>query len=96
MVKKEFVNLYSKVNEIKDIKEVTKNVDEFLDTMKEVFKTYPKVVFWKFGIFEVRETAERKITDPRGNNNIIKSKPRKYIKFRVSKNLEKNLYDINR
>ena len=96
MVKKEFVNLYSKVNEIKDIKEAIKNVDEFLDTMKEAFKTYPKVVFWKFGIFEVRETAERKIIDPRGNNNIIKSKPRKYIKFRVSKNLEKILYDNNK
>lgn len=93
MIKKDFIQLYSEINGVTDIKEVSQDVDEFLDTMREALKKHPKVVFWNFGIFEVRETAKRKIVDPRGNNNIINSKPRKYVKFRVSKNIENMLYD---
>ena len=93
MIKKDFVKLYAEINNIEDMKEAEKNVDEFLDTLKEGFKKYPKITFRKFGVFEIKKTAERKIIDPRGNNNIINSKPRKYIKFRTSKNIENILYD---
>ena len=45
----------------------------------------------QFGTFEVRETKERKIVDPRGSGNLIHAKPRKYIKFRGSRATEKTL-----
>ena len=44
-----------------------------------------------FGSFEVKETKEREIVDPKNSNNIIHAKPKKYIKFKVSKSLEDNL-----
>lgn len=93
MTKKEFAKLYSKMHGIKNIKKAKKDVDEFLDTMKEMFEKYPKVVFRGFGTFEVRETKARSILDPRNQKDIIHSKPRKYIKLKVSKNIEKNLYE---
>ncbi len=96
MIKGEFVDLYSKVNGIENVKEALKNVNEFLDTMKEIFKKDSEILLWKFGKFQVKETATRKIVDPRGNGNIIESKPRKYIKFTASKSLEKILYDKNK
>lgn len=96
MIKKEFVNLYSKINEIENVEEALKNVDEFLDTMREIFKKDSEIVFWRFGRFQVKETVGRKITDPKGSGNIIESKPRKYVKFKASKHLEKILYDKSR
>lgn len=93
MLKKDFIKLYSEINGIEDRDIVSKDVEEFLNTMKEAFKKYPKITFRNFGVFEVKATAERKIADPRGNNNIINSKSRKYIKFRVSRNIEKFLYE---
>lgn len=92
MIKKEFVKLYAEMNEI-DEKEALTEVEEFLETMKDAFKKYPKVVFRNFGVFEVRETKERIVCHSWKNNEIIHVKPRKYIKFRVSKNIEDMLFD---
>ncbi len=48
MIKKDFIQLYSEINGVTDIKEVSQDVDEFLDTMREALKKHPKVVFWNF------------------------------------------------
>lgn len=93
MRKKEFIKLYAEMYGIKDLKMAQAEVEEFIDTMKDVFKEYPKVVFRGFGTFEAKETKARKIVDPRNQKDIIHSKPRKYIKFKVSKNIEENLYE---
>ena len=45
-----------------------------------------------FGTFEVKETKERDIVDPKDSTNIIHAEPRKYVKFKISKSLEENLY----
>ena len=90
MIKKEFKKFYAEQNNLNE-EEASKEVELFLETMKEMFSNYPKVVFRNFGTFEVKETKERKIVDPRGNNEIIHAKPRKYIKFKTSKNLEDKL-----
>ncbi len=70
MIKKDFVKLYAEMNNM-DIKKSTEDVDEFLETLKDIFKTSSKVVFKNFGIFEVRETKARKIFDPRNQTDII-------------------------
>ena len=90
MIKKEFKKFYAKQNNL-DEEEASKEVEAFLETMKEAFSNYPKIVFRNFGTFEVKETKERKIVDPRGTNEIINAKPRKYVKFKISKNLEEKL-----
>ena len=90
MVKKEFKKFYSEYNNMSE-EEASQEVEEFLEMMKQAFSLYPKVVFRDFGTFEVKETKERKIVDPRGNNELIHSKPRKYVKFKASKNLEERM-----
>lgn len=90
MIKKEFKKFYSEYNNISE-EEASQEVEEFLEMMKQAFSLYPKIVFRDFGTFEVKETKERKIVDPRGNNELIHSKPRKYIKFKASKNLEERM-----
>ena len=90
MTKKEFKKFYAQQNNLSN-EQASEEVELFLETMKEVFSKYPKVVFRNFGTFEVRETKERQITDPRGTGETIHAKPRKYIKFKASKNLEEKL-----
>lgn len=90
MTKKEFKKFYAQQNNLSD-EQASEEVELFLETMKEVFSKYPKVVFRNFGTFEVKETKERKIVDPKDSSNIIHAKPRKYIKFKTSKNLEEKL-----
>lgn len=90
MRKKEFIKFYADMYNM-NIKNASEDVEEFLETMKTAFSQYPKVVFRNFGIFEVRETKARSIVDPRNQKDIIHSKPRKYVKFKTSKNMEKFL-----
>ena len=92
MVKSDFAKLYSTTYGIEE-KEAVKDVEIFLETMADAFKKYSKITIRNIGVFEVRETKERVICDPRGTGEKIKSKPRKYIKFKASKNLENILYD---
>ena len=90
MKKKEFKKLYGELNKTEK-ERASEEVEIFLETMKQAFSKYPKIVFRNFGTFEVKETKARKITDPRGNDEPIISKPRKYVKFKVSKNLEERM-----
>ncbi len=91
MTRKEFKKFYADFNNIKDMNKASEEVEQFLETMKKLFTISPKVVFRNFGTFEVRETKERKIVDPRGNNEIIHAKPRKYVKFIPSVNLDEKI-----
>ena len=86
--KQDLVMFYSEFNKIKDLDLAEEKIDRFIDTLKVVLKENEKVVFRGFGTFEVRETTERMIIDPKDSSNIIHAKPRKYIKFKVSKNLQ--------
>ena len=40
----------------------------------------------------MRETKERNIVDPKDDSKLIHARPRKYIKFRGSRNIEKELF----
>ena len=91
MRKKEFVEFYAECNKIDDFSQASEEVDKFIEMMKEALTLYPNIVFRGFGTFEVRETKERMIVDPKDSANIIHAKPRKYIKFKISKNLQDSL-----
>ncbi|WP_300356024.1 HU family DNA-binding protein [Fusobacterium sp.] len=90
MRKKEFKKFYAEFNKLENEK-ASEEVEIFLETMKKAFSLYPKIVFRNFGTFEIKETKERKVLDPRGSGDIIHTKPRKYVKFKISKNVEDEL-----
>ncbi len=91
MRKKEFVQFYAEFNKMENFSQASEEVEKFIEMMKEALTCYPRIVFRGFGTFEVRETKERMVVDPRGNGEIIHAKPRKYVKFKQSINLEEEL-----
>ena len=93
MVKKDIINLYVKNYNMSAV-EAEDEVQRFIDVLKYALSTEKKVIFRKFGSFEVRKTKERKIVDPKGRGKIIQAKPRKYVKFKVSKLFAENLLEI--
>ena len=89
--KQDLVMFYSEFNKIKDFDLAEEKLDRFINTFKAALKENERIVFRGFGIFEVKETTERMIVDPKDSANIIHAKPRKYIKFKISKNLQDSL-----
>lgn len=90
MVKKDFIRLYAETygTDEATARQIIENVFGLVLTAVEKEKI---LKINNFGTFEVRETKERKIVDPRGSGNLIHAKPRKYIKFRGSRATEKTL-----
>ncbi len=95
MIKKDFIKLYAKKNSL-DEKVAEDEIERVLDTIKFALSQEKTLVFRKFGSFEVRETKERMIVDPKDSNNKIKATPRKYVKFKVSRKIEDSLVDIDK
>lgn len=92
MVKKDLVNLY--VKKYKTTPEQSlEAIDNVLELLKDVFSQEEVLKINNFGTFEIRETKERKVVDPKDGANIIYAKPRKYIKFKGSRALEKELFN---
>ncbi len=89
--KQDLVMFYSEFNKIKDFDLAEEKLDRFINTLKAALKENERIVFRGFGVFEVKETTERMIVDPKDSANIIHAKPRKYIKFKISKNLQDSL-----
>ena len=89
--KQDLVMFYSELNKIKDLDLAEQKIDRFVNTLKAALKENERIVFRGFGVFEVKETTERMIVDPKDSANIIHAKPRKYIKFKISKNLQDSL-----
>ena len=89
--KQDLVMFYSEFNKIKDFDLAEEKLDRFINTLKAALKENERIVFRGFGIFEVKETTERMIVDPKDSANIIHAKPKKYIKFKISKNLQDSL-----
>ena len=92
MLKKDFVNLYAKKYKVTPEKSL-EVIDNVLDLLKDVFSQEELLKINNFGVFEIRETKERKVVDPKDGTNIIHDKPRKYIKFKGSKTLERELFN---
>lgn len=91
MLKKDFINLYAKKYKVSS-EQAFEAVDNILELLKDVFSQEETLKINNFGVFEIRETKERKVVDPKDGTKIIHAKPRKYIKFKGSKTLEKELF----
>ncbi len=89
--KQDLVVFYSELNKIKDFNEAESRVDRFINTLTEALILNKKITFMNFGSFEVKETKEREIVDPRDINKKNHAEPRKYVKFKISRTLEDSL-----
>ena len=68
--KKDLIIFYSELNKIKDFDEAERKIERFINTLSEALKLNDKIAFMNFGTFEVKETKERDIVDPKDSTNI--------------------------
>ena len=90
MVKKEFAELWMKNANLTSFEEAKRQVETFIETMKEALEKEETLIFRGLGTFERRETKRREGRNPR-TGEAIKMTPKKYIKFKVGKDLEDRL-----
>ena len=91
MVKKDFIKLYAEKYNTNE-ETARENIENVFELIKFALTKDECVKIKNFGIFEIRETKERNIVDPKDGSKLIHAKPRKYIKFRGSRNIEKELF----
>ena len=91
MVKKDFIKLYAERYKT-DEETAKENIENIFELIKFVLSENEYLKIKNFGVFEMRETKERNIVDPKDGSKLIHAKPRKYIKFRGSRNIEKDLF----
>lgn len=91
MVKKDFIKLYAEKYNTNE-ETAKENIENVFDLIKFVLSENEYLKIKNFGVFEMRETKERNIVDPKDGSKLIHARPRKYIKFRGSRNIEKELF----
>jgi len=89
MNKRKLAKLYREMS-LKElsIDKAIKEIEEFLETLKESIIIDGEVKFPKRGIFEILERKPRVISNP-VTREPMKIYPQKTVKFRVSKRLSK-------
>lgn len=90
MKKKEFAELFMVKAELKSKEEAKRQVELFIETMKDALESDEVLIFRGLGTFERRTTKRKEGRNPR-TGEAIKITPKKYIKFRVGKDLEDRL-----
>lgn len=90
MVKKEFAELLMKNANLNSMEEAKRQVEIFIETMKEALEKEEELIFRGLGTFERRETKRKEGRNPR-TGETVKMTPKKYIKFRVGKDLSDRL-----
>lgn len=81
--------VYSKISKKKiSIRKSLIEIDIFLETVKEALQKNEKIKFVEKGTFEVLKRKPRMISNP-ATRELMKIYPKKTVKFRVSKNIEK-------
>ena len=86
MVKKEFAELFMEKADLRSLEEAKRQVEIFIETMKEALEKNEVLIFRGLGTFERRETKRKEGRNPR-TGEAIKMKPKKYIKFKVGSDL---------
>lgn len=91
MIKKDFVKIYMEQNLIEDEKIAKEEIERFLKTFKYALTVDNELIFRNVGSFEVKQTKAREVVDLQDYSNKIQTKPRKYVKFRISENFSDKL-----
>lgn len=90
MKKKEFAELFMAKADLRSKEEAKRQVELFIETMKDALEQDDILIFRGLGTFEIRETKRKEGRNPR-TGETIKISPKKYVKFRVGKDLEDRL-----
>ena len=90
MVKKEFAELLMEKADLRSLEEAKRQTELFIETMKEALTQDDILIFRGLGTFERRETKRREGRNPR-TGEPVQMTPKKYIKFKVGKDLEDRL-----
>ena len=85
MIKKEFAELLMEKADLKSLEEAKRQTELFIETMKEALEKNEVLIFRGLGTFERRETKRREGRNPR------KMTPKKYIKFKIGRDLNDRL-----
>ena len=89
MNKRELAKVYSEMSKGKiSVRKALKEIDTFLETIQEALQKSHSLIFINIGIFEVKERKPRVIANP-VTKEPMKIYPRKTVKFRVSKKIER-------
>ena len=89
MNKRELAKVYSEMSkgEISERK-AQKEIEIFLETVQEALQKSRSLIFINIGIFEIKERKPRIISNP-VTRELMKIYPRKIVRFRVSKKINK-------
>ena len=87
MKKKEFAELFKERANLRSQEEAKRQVELFIETLKEALTNEEVLIFRGLGTFEKRTTKRKEGRNPR-TGETIKMTPKKYIKFKVGKDLE--------
>lgn len=90
MVKKEFAELWMKKANLTSMEEAKRQVELFIETLKEALEKEEVLIFRGLGTFERRETKRREGRNPK-TGEPVQMTPKKYIKFKVGRDLEDRL-----
>lgn len=90
MLKRDFSELFMAKANLKTMTEAQRQVDLFIETMKDALAQDDVLIFRGLGTFEKRETKRKEGRNPR-TGEAIKLTPKKYIKFSVGKDLDDRL-----
>ncbi len=90
MVKREFAELLMKNANLASMEEAKRQVEFFIETLKEALEKEEVLIFRGLGTFERRETKRREGRNPR-TGEPVQMTPKKYLKFKVGKDLDDRL-----
>ncbi len=91
---KEFIEFYTIKNQCENMAEGREKIEKFLFSLSSALRDEKKVIFRKFGSFEVRKTKRTHINNPKNPEEILQIKEKKsHVKFKSSRLLDDMLCD---
>ncbi len=91
---KEFIEFYTIKNQCENMAEGREKIEKFLFSLSTALRDEKKVIFRKFGSFEIRQTKRTWINNPKNPEEILPiKKGRIHVKFKSSRLLDDMLCD---
>ncbi len=91
---KEFIEFYTIKNQCENMAEGREKIEKFLFSLSTALKQDRKVIFRRFGSFEVKKTKRTHINNPQNPKEILEINNKKsHVKFKSSRLLEDVLCD---
>ena len=91
---KEFIEFYTIKNQCENMAEGREKIEKFLFSLSTALRDEKKVIFRRFGSFEIRQTKRTWINNPKNPEEILQIKEKKsHVKFKSSRLLDDMLCD---